>query len=313
LEKGSIGRASLPIACLLAAACGSPTAPDAIREGPRWETATEPLATLAPPTQFLGRGRGARRYDRARRLRYGRHDVVCGGHRRRRLLKPSPDRHRRATLRSWSRPDACPGGIAMAAWEQPDVDHFHGPMLVSANRLSPGLGWGDPTLVERRVTAPEQIDPVLANLAPDVAVSSTGESVVVWAAREVFARVSSDGRAWFPPERLDALGEPQSPFVKQLRVAAGARGRFVAAWANGADGRVAWREPSSGWSPATSFRVGPGLVMDGPRLWIPWEVGPHSGSGGTTYNGPPRSARVDRSCRSCRKRSRRGACRLDTV
>jgi hypothetical protein len=173
----------------------------------------------------------------------------------------------------------------MAAWEQPDVDHFHGPMLVWANRLSPGLGWGDPTLVERRVTAPEQIDPVLANLAPDVAVSSTGESVDVWAAREVFARVSSDGRAWFPPERLDALGEPQSPFVKQLRVAAGARGRFVAAWANGADGRVAWREPSSGWSPATSFRVGPGLVMDGPRLWIPWEAGPHSGSGGTTYNG----------------------------
>jgi hypothetical protein len=282
LEKGSVGRASLAVACLLTAACGSPTAPDAIAESPRWETAREPLATLAPPTQFLDVVVALD--DTTALVGFGMDGTMWSAEATAGGAFSSPHRIDTGEPRFARGPALmlAPGGIAMAAWEQPDVDHFQGPMLVWANRLSPGSGWGDPTLVERRVTAPEQIDPVLANLAPDVAVSSTGESVVVWAAREVFARVSSDGRAWSPPERLDALGEPQSPFVKQLRVAAGARGRFLAAWANGADGRVAWREPSSGWSPATSFRVGPGLVMDGPRLaanasgralvaWQAWE------------------------------------------
>jgi hypothetical protein len=266
LQEGSVGTASLAIVCLLTAACGSPNAPDAVHESPRWETAKEPLAALAPPTQFLdvvvalddttalvGFGMDGTMWSA---------EATAGG--------PFSSPHRIDTGEPrFARGPALvlgPGRIAMAAWEQPDIDHPRGPMLVWANRLSPGTGWGDPNLVERRVTASEQVDPVTANLAPDVAVSPTGESVVAWAARDVFASVSLDGRAWSPPERLDTMSRLQSPFLKQLRVAAGARGRFLAAWANGPDGRVAWREPASGWSPATSLRAGPGLIMDGPRL-----------------------------------------------
>jgi hypothetical protein len=266
LEEGRVGTASLAIACLLTAACGSPNTP-AVNESPRWETAKDPLATLEPAnfgyiglvaaldnsTAVVGFGIDGSMWS-SQAIANGAFSAP------RRIDAGAPRFTRGPALK------LVPGGVAVATWEQPDLDHFQGPMLVWANQFSPGTGWGDPTLVERRVTAPEQADPPSANLAPDVAVAPSGEAVVLWAARDVFASVSPDGRAWAEPERLDTLGGLQSLFPKQLRVAAGARGRFLAAWANGSDGRVAWREPASGWSPATSFRVAPGLFMDGPRL-----------------------------------------------
>jgi hypothetical protein len=255
----------LILAGLLPAACGSPTSPDPAPQAPRWETPSEPLATLDAGTSFLGLA--AALDNSTAVVAFGIDGTMwssqaAGGEAfsaPRRIDTGEPRFARGPAL-------AMAGGSIAAAWEQPDVDRFQGPMLVWANRLSPGTGWGVPALVERRVTTPEQVDPVMANLAPDVAVSATGEAVVVWIAQDVFASASPDGRAWSEPERLDTRTGPPSPFVKQVQVAAGARGRFASAWADGPEGRVAWREPAGSWGRPTSFRMDGGLVMDGPRL-----------------------------------------------
>jgi hypothetical protein len=266
LEEGSVGTASLAIACLLTVACGSPTAPEAVHESPRWETAKDPLATLEPPALFI---RLVVALDSSTAIiGFGIDGTMWSSQAPANGAFSAPRRIDVGAPRLARGPALAlaPGGVAVAAWEQPDVDQFRGPMLVWANRLAASTGWGHPSLVERRVTAPEQVDPVIANLAPDVAVASSGEAVVLWAARDVFASVFQDGRTWSEPERLDTRRGPQIPYRKKLRVAAAARGRFLAAWANGPDGRVAWREPASGWGPTVSFRVASELLMDGPFL-----------------------------------------------
>jgi hypothetical protein len=251
---------------ILAAACGSPSRPDAVDTNPRWATASEPLATLEPTTSFRGLAVGLGGASAI--VAFGIDGTMWSSQALGGAAFSPPRRIDVGNPRFARGPALALGsdGTAVAAWEQPDVDHDHGPMLVWASRFSPASSWGGPSLVERRVTTGDQADPVAANLAPVVALSPSGEAAVVWAARDVFASVSSGGGAWSVPETLDVRGSGQAPLPKQLRVQAGPRGRFVAAWTDGPDGRVSWREPGGGWSPAVSFRVGPGRLMDAPRL-----------------------------------------------
>jgi len=231
----------------------------------RWETPA-PLATIAATTSFRGLDAAI---DESRAIvAYGIDGSIWASEAPARGAFPGPRRIDTGAIRFARGPALAlaAGGAAVAAWEQPDLGHPRGPMLVWSNRSLAAAGWGAPALVEHRLTAPEQVDPVAANLAPDVASAPSGEAVVIWAARDVFASTSPDGATWGPPQTLDRRSAPRGPLPQELRVRAGPPGRFVAAWADGSDGRAAWGDQRSGWGSVTSFRVSTDGLMEGVRL-----------------------------------------------
>jgi hypothetical protein len=247
------------------AACGSVTAPEDGVPNRRWGPPA-PLATIAATNSF--RGLDAALDESRAIVGYGIDGSIWASEAPARGAFPAPRRIDAGPIRFARGPALAlaAGGIAVATWEQPDPDRFQGPMLVWSSCSLPGADWSAPALVERRVTAPEQVDPVRANLAPDVAVAPSGEAVVIWAAREVFASTSPDGATWGPPETLDSRKGPRGPLPQELRVRAGPPGRFVGAWADGPDGRAAWGDRRSGWGNVISFRASAEGFMEGVRL-----------------------------------------------